>query len=129
MSDKSKTPKHLYDQESKASKFSKVRDDDYFAANEKTVCRVRPIIEGESPAIDAVMSSSSDYRSYAIVINHKRSKDKRKSSGIGIYPVLIKDRGRDKNIEYLKEEAKRFVGWFKKSSSTPPPKDNNAVII
>ena len=128
MTERMKTPEYLYDQNAPQSNFSAKRDDQYFSENPKSVCRVRKLIEGESPISDEIVGDGSTYRSYAIVIHHKRNNDKRKSAYIGVYPAIIKDMGSGKNKDFILREAERYLKWFKKSDQTPPPLNGNAVV-
>lgn len=118
----------LRDVTSSASIFAAKRDDAWFAANPRSVWRVRPMLEGESPTIDEDAATSPELRRYAIVIDHARARDKRAAAGRAVYFAVCCPAPRAEMALALKAEAQRWVKWFQQSASTPAPSKGNAVL-
>lgn len=119
--------RHMYDLEAPASRHAAVRDEAWFRDNPKSTCRVRPLLEGESPIVDAMRRQRPAIRGYAILIHHERLGDKRRIAGVGIYPVVM-FKPMEAGKAELEAEAKRFVRWFAKSAKTPPPSKGTAWV-
>lgn len=118
----------LRDVTSAASIFATKRDDAWFAANPRSVWRVRPMLEGESPGIDEGATHSPELRRYAIVIDHARARDKRAAAGRAVYFAVCQPLPRVELALALKAEAMRWVKWFRQSARTPAPSKGNAVL-
>lgn len=118
----------LRDVTSSASIFAAKRDDAWFAANPRSIWRVRPMLEGESPTIDEQVAKSPELRRYAIVIDHARARDKRAAAGRAVYFAVCAPAPRTEMALSLKEEAERWVKWFRRNARTPEPTKRTAVI-
>lgn len=123
-------PKHIYDGDGAAAQFAAKRDAGWFEENHKSVWRVRSLIEGECPAIDAILAADVMKRGLVIVINHERSQDKRASGKIGVYPVgyhveadLMKVKASARSL------AARMVKHFKRRSSFPDLQPGQALMV
>lgn len=118
----------LRDVTSAASIFAAKRDDAWFSANHRSVWRVRPMLEGESPTIDEEAAKSPELRRYAIVIDHARARDKRAAAGRAVYFAVCAPAPRAEMALSLKAEALRWVKWFRCNARTPEPTKRTAVI-
>lgn len=118
----------LRDVTSSASIFAARRDASWFAANPRSVWRVRPMLEGESPSIDAKCALAPELRRYAIVIDHARAKDKRAAAGRAVYFAVCLPAPRAELAKSLKAEALRWVKWFRHNARTPEPAESTAIL-
>lgn len=118
----------LRDVTSAASVFAAKRDDAWFSANPRSVWRVRPMLEGESPRIDEESAKAPEMRRYAIVIDHARARDKRAAAGRAVYFVVCSPTPRAELALLLKSEAIRWVKWFRQNARTPEPSKGTAIL-
>lgn len=113
--------RNLYDRASAGAVRAAKRDDGWFSENRGSTWRVRPLLTGESPAMDEALNRLPGYRCYAVVIAHDRANDKRKAAGRAIYPVIVSPRLTAGEIAAeLRTTAQAMSKWFRKSIKTPP---------
>ena len=102
----------FHDVKSRPARYAGATDRRFFRDRPAAVWRVRPLLDGESPAMSAAIASHGG-RAYAIVIDHRRAKDKRRRCGRVVYPVwappeVPKEAARD----LARREAERLVARF-----------------
>jgi hypothetical protein len=119
----------LYSPDSPAADHARRRDDAFFASHPRHLCRVRPLIEGESALVDELRERHPEWRAYCIVIEHGRAGDRRATAGRGIYPVILCNRSREEVRRYLAREAVRFQRWFRRSAASPPPRRGACIVM
>lgn len=111
----------LYNENGAAAGHAAARDTAWFRDNPKSTCRIRPLLDGESPIVDAMIAGVPGARGYAVVIHHARLGDKRRAAGVGIYPHFLRASVTDDAKSVLLASAKHAIRHFRKSASSPPP--------
>lgn len=102
----------LHDVKSKPARYAGASDRQFFRERPKAVWRVRPLLDGESPAMSAAIDAHGG-RAYAIVIDHRRAKDKRRRCGRVVYLAYTPpDVPKDVALGMARREAERMVALF-----------------
>lgn len=103
-------------------------DKEWFLRHPEATFRVRPLLEGESPFLDAMIAAGHFRRGYAIVINHRRAGDCRARFGVGVYPVGTAEADRAAARTQVDEAAARMAEGFRRTPASSPPFEGAAVI-
>lgn len=115
-----------YNETGTAAGWAAHQDSAWFRDNPEANYRVRPMLEGESPLLDAVRDGQTGVRGYAIVINHGRLRDKRRVAGVIVYPSLVNIDSVSEHM--LADDAQRMILWFRTSAKTPPARENEMWV-
>lgn len=109
----------LYNATAAAGKWAARRDKEFFRSRPKAIWRVRPLLDGESDSLTGVLEAEAG-RAYAVVIDHRRAKDKRRSVGRAVYPVWVAaSMTREEAKARLEEQARILAAHFARTDASP----------
>ncbi|MGM0583861.1 MAG: hypothetical protein ACQEUZ_04360 [Pseudomonadota bacterium] len=109
----------LYDREAAPARWIAPRDGRYFRDRPRALWRVRPLLDGESPAVAELVRQEGG-RAYAVVIDHRRAKDKRRDLGRVVYAVWAPPHVPKKQAREMAEaEARKLVEHFARTDASP----------